>query len=43
MGLSFIAMADEIEGLFGMKTDVVPKRSIKQTYLQNIEKDIIYV
>lgn len=43
MGLSFIAMADEIEALFGIKTDVVPKRSIKPQYLANVEKDIIYV
>ena len=43
MGLSFIAMANEIEGLFGIKTDVVPKRSIKPEYLSYVEKDIIYV
>ncbi len=43
MGLSFIAMADEIEDLFGIKTDVVPKRSIKPEYLQYVEKDIVYV
>ena len=42
MGLSFIAMADEIENLFGIKTDVVPKRSIKPEYLQHVEKDIVY-
>ena len=43
MGLSFIAMADEIEDLFGIKTDVIPKRSIKPEYLQYVEKDIVYV
>lgn len=43
MGLSFIAMADEIEGLFGIKVDVVPQRSIKPDYLPYVEKDIIYV
>ena len=43
MGLSFVDMADEIEALFGIKTDVVPKRSIKPKYLANVEKDIIYV
>lgn len=36
-------MADEIEALFGIKVDVVPKRSIKPTYLPYVEKDIIYV
>lgn len=43
MGLNFVAMADEIEGLFGVKTDVVPLRSIKPQYLSSIEKDIVYV
>lgn len=43
MGLSFIAMANEIEDLFGIKVDVVPKRSIKPDYLPYIEKDIVYV
>ena len=42
MGLSFIAMADEIENMLGKKTDVVPKRSIKPEYLQYVEKDIVY-
>jgi len=43
MGLKFVAMADEIEGLFGIKTDVVPKRAIKTKFLPYIEKDIVYV
>jgi predicted nucleotidyltransferase len=43
MGLNFVEMAEEIEELFGVKTDVVPKRSIKPEYLINVEKDIVYV
>jgi predicted nucleotidyltransferase len=43
MGLNFIAMADEIESLFGIKTDVVTKRSIKAEFLHIVEKDIVYV
>ena len=43
MGLNFVAMANEIESLFTIKVDVVPKRSIKQVYLAFVEKDIIYV
>ncbi len=43
MGLNFIQMADEIESLFGVKTDVVPIRSIKPQYLEYVKKDIIYV
>ena len=43
MGLSFVAMANEIEGLFGVKVDVVPKRSIKTEYLPYVERDFFYV
>lgn len=43
MGLSFVAMADEIEAILGIKTDVIPMRSIKPEYLPYIEKDIVYV
>ena len=43
MGLSFVAMADEIEAILGIKTDVIPLRSVKPEYLPYIEKDIVYV
>jgi uncharacterized protein len=43
MGLNFVAMANEIEALFGVKVDVIPKRSIKSIYLPSVEKDILYV
>jgi predicted nucleotidyltransferase len=43
MGLSFVAMANEIENIFGIKVDVVPRRSIKQDYLPYVERDIVYV
>jgi len=36
-------MADEIEALFGIKTDVLPLRSIKPEYLEYVKKDLIYV
>lgn len=42
MGLDFVTMADEIEELFGIKTDVVPLRSIKPKYLVYVQKDIVY-
>jgi len=42
MGLNFVAMADEIEALLGIKTDVVPLRSIKPQYLYSVQKDIVY-
>ena len=43
MGLSFVAMADEIEAILGIKTDVISMRSIKPEFLAGIEKDIVYV
>jgi predicted nucleotidyltransferase len=43
IGLSFVAMANEIETLFNTKVDVVPKRSIKPEVLPFVERDIIYV
>ena len=42
MGLNFVAMAEEIEDLLGKKTDVVPLRSIRPTYLEFVQKDIVY-
>ena len=43
MGLNFVAMADELEALLGIKTDVVSKNGIKAKYLSFVEKDIVYV
>lgn len=43
MGLNFVAMADEIEELLGIKTDVVPLQSLANSFFQEVEKDIIYV
>lgn len=43
MGLNFVALATEIEELFGTKVDVVPKRSIRSEYLLSVEREIIYV
>ena len=43
MGLNFVAMANEIEDLFEVKVDVVPKRSIKPSYLASVEREIFYM
>jgi uncharacterized protein len=43
MGLDFVDMADEIEALLGIKTDVVSRNGIKPKYQAIIEKDIVYV
>ena len=42
MGLNFVAMADEIEALIGIKTDVVPLRSVKPKFLASVESEIAY-
>lgn len=42
MGLDFVTMADEIEDLFGIKTDVAPLQAIKPKYLVYVQKDIVY-
>lgn len=43
MGLSFIALADEIEFMLGRKTDVVPLRSIRPDVLVNMQREVVYV
>ena len=43
MGLNFIAMADEIEDLFGIKTDIIPLHVLNPQFLQSMEKDLIWV
>ncbi len=43
MGLNFVAMANDIESLFQIKVDVVPKRAIKEQYLASVLKDLVYV
>lgn len=43
MGWDFIAMADEIESLFEIRTDVIPKHALSHRFLQSIEKDLIYI
>jgi predicted nucleotidyltransferase len=41
MGLNFVEMAGEIENFFGIKTDVVPKRTIKGDFLPCVEKEFL--
>jgi hypothetical protein len=43
MGLNFVAMADEIESLLGLPTDVVTLRSLKPEVRRNVMDEIIYV
>ncbi|SEJ70423.1 hypothetical protein SAMN05192553_10910 [Cyclobacterium xiamenense] len=43
IGLRFIDLANELEGMVGRKVDLISKKGIKQRYLQSIEEDLIYV
>jgi hypothetical protein len=43
MGLNFVAMADEIESLLGLPTDVVTLRSLKPEVRRIVMDEIIYV
>ena len=43
IGLGFVELADRIEDVLGVSTDVVSRRAIKPRYWENIEKDLIDV
>lgn len=43
IGLRFIDLADELEDLIGIKVDLVSKNGVKESYLQSINSDLIYV
>lgn len=43
IGLEFVALAERLEGLFGVHVEVVSKRAVKPRFLKHIEKEIVYV
>ncbi len=43
IGIEFIDLANELEGLFKRKIDLVSKNGIKPAYLKLIQPEIIYV
>ena len=43
IGTEFIDLANEIERLLGVKTDLIAKRAIKPKYLDVIQSDLTYV
>jgi predicted nucleotidyltransferase len=43
IGTAFIDLANEIERLLGVKTDLVSKKAIKPKYLEAIQSDLTYV
>lgn len=43
IGIEFIDLADELEGLLGVKVDLVSKNGIKPEYFKLIESELNYV
>ena len=43
IGIEFIDLAGELEGLLKMKVDLVSKKGIKPAYFKQIESDLNYV
>jgi predicted nucleotidyltransferase len=43
IGIEFITLADELEGILNRKVDLVSRGGIKQKYLDVIELQIVYV
>jgi len=43
IGLAFVDLADELEGLLQLKVDLVSRGGIKPKYFTVIEPDLIYV
>ncbi len=41
IGLGFVSLADELEGLLGLKVDLVSRRAIRQSLWNEIEADLI--
>lgn len=43
IGIEFIDLAEELEKILNLKVDLVSKNGIKPKYLEEIQKDLIYV
>jgi predicted nucleotidyltransferase len=43
VGVHFIDLADELEGLLHKKVDLVSRKGIKPAYMKAIEPELIYV
>ena len=43
IGLRFVALADEIEQLLGLKVDLVSSRAIKPSRLESIQSELVDV
>ena len=43
IGIRFIDLADELEEITGIKTDLVSRKGVKEKYFKVINNDLIYV
>jgi uncharacterized protein len=43
LGIEFIDLADELEKILNRKVDLVSKNGVKPKYLEEIQKDLVYV
>ena len=43
IGIRFIDLANELEEITGIKTDLVSRKGVKEKYFKVINKDLIYV
>lgn len=43
IGWRFLTLAEELEDFLGIKVDLVSRKGVKAHYLNQIEKDLLYV
>lgn len=43
VGIEFVDLAEELEGLLGQSVDLVSKSGVKQQYFNEIEDDLMHV
>jgi uncharacterized protein len=43
LGIEFIDLAEELEQILNCRVDLVSKKGIKPKYLEEIQKDLVYV
>lgn len=43
IGVKFIDLADEMEGIFGVRVDLVSKNGVKEKNLSSIRSELIHV
>ncbi len=43
IGIEFVDLAEELEKILNLKVDLVSKNGVKPKYLEEIQKDLVYV